>query len=140
VQYETTTAISASPERVWTVLADVERWPEWTSSVSKVEKLDAGELAVGTRVRIKQPGMPRLTWRVIQLEPGRGFSWTTRSPGATTVASHSVDAQGDGTVIARASLQQTGPLSGVVNRLFGKRSRRYADTEAAGLKRRSEEG
>ena len=140
MRYETTAVISAPPERVWTVLADVERWPEWTSSVSKVEKLDPGVLAVGSRVRIKQPGMPPLTWRVTELEPGREFSWMTKSPGATTVASHSVEAQGNGIVIAGFSLQQTGPLSRVADWLFGKRTRRYVDTEVAGLKRRSEEG
>ena len=58
----------------------------------------------------------------------------------TTVADHKVKAQRDGTTLTEAILRQTGPLSGVVAVLFGERTRRYMDVEAAGLKRRCEEG
>ena len=58
----------------------------------------------------------------------------------TTVAEHKIKAQSDGTTVTEAILRQTGPLSGVVGVLFGERTRRYMDVEAAGLKRRCEEG
>ena len=57
----------------------------------------------------------------------------------TTVAEHTLEAQSDGTTV-EAILRQIGPLSGVVGELFGERTRRYLDVEAAGLKRRCEEG
>jgi uncharacterized membrane protein len=86
--YETTITIDAPADDVWAVLADVERWPEWTASMQKVERQGGGDLAVGTTVRIKQPRLPATTWHVTDVEPGRSFSWADSSPGVTTFADH----------------------------------------------------
>ena len=46
--FEISTAISSSAERVWAVLTDVERWPEWTPSITKITRLDSGPFAEGS--------------------------------------------------------------------------------------------
>jgi uncharacterized protein YndB with AHSA1/START domain len=51
VQFEMTVEIEATPDKVWAILADVERWPEWTASMVHVERLNGELLALGTRVR-----------------------------------------------------------------------------------------
>src|SRR5919108_6017075 len=91
MKLERSIAITAPPDTVWSVLADIERWPEWTASMTTVQPLDPGGLAAGARVRIKQPRLPPLVWRVTALEPGRSFDWVARSPGATTVARHRIE-------------------------------------------------
>ena len=60
---------------------DLEHWPEWTASVTSVELLEPGPLAVGTRARVIQPKLKPAVWEVTQAKAGRGFTWVTRHPG-----------------------------------------------------------
>ena len=54
---EDSVEIAAPPQLVWDVFSDVERWSEWTDSVTSLTGLDGPALAVGKRFAIKQPGM-----------------------------------------------------------------------------------
>src|SRR6187399_1299386 len=83
--------ISAPVERVWDVFRDVERWPEWTASVTDLTVVSGPVLAIGSRVRIKQPGLPVLVWEVTAVEPGRSWTWTSRSVGGRTRARHQLE-------------------------------------------------
>lgn len=136
---EQTIDIDAPPERVWAVLADVERWPEWTASVKSIERLDDGPLAVGSRARVRQPRFPVLEWRVTEVEPNRGFKWETRSPGSHGIADHRIEPTTSGSRVT-LSVHQTGFLAAVMSPFFAGIGRRYIAMEAQGLKRRSEAG
>ena len=130
--------VAAPPDRVWAAMSDVERWPEWTASVTRVERLDRGPFGVGSRARVRQPGFPAAVWTVTALEPGRSFAWRSAVPGLTSVAVHRVDPAGDNASRVTLSVTWSGPLAPVIRLLAGKRSRRYVELEAQGLKRRSE--
>ena len=150
MHHETSIEITASPELIWSTLSEVERWPEWTNSVTEVERLDTGDFGVGSRARVKQPGMPRLTWEVTEYAPGEVFSWASKQPGVTTTGGHRFapgpSGRGSGSdvesgrVTVTLTLDQEGFLAPVVWRLTGSRSRRYVQMEAEGLKRRCESG
>jgi uncharacterized membrane protein len=137
VEIETTVEIDSPPDRVWRVMIDVERWPEWTRSIDSVRLLDGQSLAVGARARIKQPRVPALTWKVTELTPERGFVWQTRGIGFDTVGSHTIEPSGGGSRVT-LNVKQTGVLSKLMPWIKAM-SRRYIDIEAQGLKTRSEE-
>jgi uncharacterized membrane protein len=150
MHHETSIEIAASPDLIWSTLSDVERWPEWNPSVTEVERLDAGELGVGSRARVKQPGMPRMVWAVTEQIPGELFIWMSKMPGVTTTGGHRVapgtsggesgeDVPGDRATVT-LSLDHEGFLAPLVWRLTGSRTRRYVQMEAEGLKRRCESG
>lgn len=123
----------------WAALTDVHSWPRWTASMTSVELLDGGPLRLGSRARIKQPGIMPLVWEVTEFRDREEFSWTNRSPGVRTVGRHLIQRNDDGSTRITVELHQTGPLAGVLGALFGRRNVRYLDLEAAGLKAASED-
>jgi uncharacterized membrane protein len=130
--------VAAPPERVWTVMSDIERWPEWTPSVKSIKRLDGGPLRQGSRARIRQPRLLPAVWTVTDIEPNRSFSWKTGSPGVWVVARHAVEPSPGG-ARATLSLQFGGLLGRPVVWLTRELNNRYLMLEAAGLKHRSEE-
>lgn len=136
---ESSIEIGASPEVVWRVFADVERWPSWTASVRRVTPLDGPDLAVGRRFEILQPRFPRLVWTVTELDPGRGWTWRQRSPGATTEAFHELEPlDGGRRTLVRQRIDQRGPGGVLVGFLTRGLTRHYLALEGEGLKRASE--
>ena len=130
--------IQARPETVWGIMYDVERWPEWTPSVTSVRLAGGGPPRVGSRATIRQPKLPPARWVVTELdEPGRRFTWVSRAPGVRVIAEHWVEARGDGSR-ATLSLRFAGVLGGVLGHLTRGINERYLAMEAQGLKRRSE--
>jgi uncharacterized protein YndB with AHSA1/START domain len=136
MRYEKQVEIAASPASVWAVMSDVERWSEWTASIRSVTPQQQGPLAVGHRYRVLQPKLPPAVWEVTELDPGRAFTWVNRSPGLTSTGVHGIDERGgQATVMLR--IEQGGSLA-FLTRPFAGLTRRYVDTEAAGLKKRCE--
>jgi uncharacterized membrane protein len=138
MEQRTSIDVAASPDRVWEVLVDVERWPEWTDSVSSVRLLDAGPLAVGSRVEISQPRIPTGRYTVTALEPGSAFTWEQRQPGSTVSAHHQCAALPDGVTRVELRVVMTGPVGGAVGWLYRTLTTRYLGMEVAGLKARAE--
>ena len=137
---DSSVTIDADAATVWEVFTDVERWSEWTASVTSLRALDEAELAVGRRYEIKQPRMMKLVWEVTAIDPGRSWTWKQRSLGATTLATHEVISDAEGRTLVRQRIDQRGPLGVVVAALTRRMTRRYLELEARGLKARSEAG
>jgi uncharacterized membrane protein len=137
MRFDHSSTIQATPERVWEVFSDVERWPEWTPTVDAVERLDAGRIHIGARTRIRQPKLPVAIWEVTELKEGEYFEWVSRAPGITTTGGHRVISTPEGTV-ATATVIQEGPLGWLFGRLYAGLTKRYIATETAKLKEISE--
>ena len=137
MEFETAVLIDAPAAVVWETMTDVESYPSWTETMSEVRRLDAGPLAAGSRVRIKQPKLGSHVWTVTEIEPGRSFTWVTSAPGARTVASHTIESTARGTRLV-LRIDQRGVLGRLIARPLAKLTQRYIETEAAGCKAWSE--
>lgn len=135
--FHISTEINASPEHVWSILADVRRWPEWTASMSEVHPLKVTPLEVGSRVRVVQPRLKPAIMTITEWEPGRGFVWVAKNLGLLAIAGHQLEPTEAGCT-ATLSVDYRGLLSFPVALLARKLTKRYIKLEAEGLKARSE--
>jgi hypothetical protein len=73
-QIKTEIIINASREKVWKILTDFERYPEWNPFIVSIK----GRLAIGQRLEniLSSKGKTfRFTPRVVAVEPGQYFAW-----------------------------------------------------------------
>ena len=126
--------IEARPDEVVKVLFDVERWPEWTSTMTSVRRLEKGPLAVGSKARVRQPNLLPAVWRVTELDSASGFRWVNQSIGLRLEAEHWVAGTDTGSK-ATLSFRFSGLLGPLAARFYGDQSKRYIDVEAEGLRK-----
>ena len=130
-----TVEIRVSPAHVWSVLLDVEHWPEWTTSVTRVQRMELGPLTLGSRTRIWQPRLMPAVWCVTSLDDRRHiFAWTTRTLGVKIIGRHQVDAVKNHSRVT-LSLDYSGPLSAVIARVYRDLIWDYITREGNGLKK-----
>ncbi|MBE1534966.1 SRPBCC family protein [Actinomadura algeriensis] len=139
MRFEITVDVAAPPERVWSVMADVERLPDLTPSMDGVELLD-GPLRLSARARVRQPRLATAVWTVTEFTERESFAWESRAAGVTTTGGHFVRPAPDGGATLRLTLVQTGPLAPVIGLLFGRRARAYVTMEAHAVKKAAEAG
>lgn len=79
--------IDADPGRVWEVVSDVTRMPEWSPELRRLYPFGKDRRP---RVGLTMLGINRrgfavwpTTSKVVRLEPGRAVAWRTRESGAT---------------------------------------------------------
>jgi len=130
--------IDAPSDVVWAVTRDVERWPEWTPTVTSVRLADDRELGPGSVARIKQPMQPESEWVVTEFRDGERFAWETRRPGLHMVGTHELAAAGTGTRNV-LTLEATGVIAVIFRPLLGWAVRKALADENRGLKVRCEQ-
>ena len=136
--FQIETEINASAEVVWATMRDVERWPEWTPTVTSVRLETPPPLGVGSRAVIRQPKLPPALWRIVELEDSRrSFTWVNSAPGVRVVATHSVVPFGEGSRVM-LSVRFEGLLGPILGFATQKLNNRYLAMEAHGLKSRVE--
>jgi carbon monoxide dehydrogenase subunit G len=121
--------VTASPERVWELVGDVEHWDRLLPTIRAVTRLDGGgPVGVGARFQVRQPGLPPAAYEVTRWSPGGGFTWVSTAPGARTTATHEL-IPADGGTRLRLGIEWTGPLAGLVGALLGTKARRLVEQE-----------
>jgi hypothetical protein len=118
-------------------MKDVERWPEWTPSMSKVELQQPGDVQVGSKVRITQPKLPAAVWTVTKVEPNRYLEWRSTAPILTSTGEHRIEPEGGGVRLILA-IEQTGLLVPILKLFYRSTIKQYLDMESKGFKTRAE--
>ena len=138
MRFEQAIDIDARQQRVWDVLSDVEAWPRRIDTVDVVELLTPAPVAVGSRVRLKQPKLPEGTWDITAWDPPSFFEFRQKSGGVTTVAGHRVDPLEEHRSRLTLTLEMWGLLVPVIGLLYKNLTNRYMTIEAEGMKRAAE--
>lgn len=113
--------IDAPPDRVWTVLTDFERFPDWNPFVTRVE----GDPRVGEtlKIEVQLPGSRRLNFTpiVLRAEPGRELTWVGTMPLGAFRGEHfhRIEAAGDSRIRFVHGEHFSGWMVGLVWRLYG---------------------
>jgi uncharacterized membrane protein len=133
MRFEQSVEVEAQQQRVWDVLSDVAAWPKRIETVDSVELLTPAPLAVGSRLRLKQPKLGEGMWDVTIWDAPSYFELRQESSSITSVAGHRVEALEEGRSRLTLSLDMHGPLIPVAL-FFRGLTNRYMTNEAQGLK------
>jgi carbon monoxide dehydrogenase subunit G len=131
---ENSLTIAAPVHRVWDLTIDIERWSTLTPTILSVERLDDGELRVGSSARVAQPRMPVAVWTVTELEPLSRFVWEARILGSRFVGGHHLTSTPDG-VRNALTLDVNGWTAGLLSLVAGSAMRQAIATENEGFRR-----
>jgi hypothetical protein len=137
MSFEANADISASPDRIWTILVDGAKYPEWDSGVLSVD----GRVAPGETIKVVSAANPGRTFpvKVTTFEPNTAMTWSGGLPLGLFkgVRTFTLTSAGDTT---RFHMREaySGPLSAMMSRSIPDLGPSFAQF-AAGLKRRAEQ-
>ncbi len=125
---------TAPADRLWAVLSDVRRWPQWLPTVDAVTPHEPDRPdEVGASYTVEQPGMPRAVWTMTGIEPGRSFTWESVRPGIRTVGTHTLTPGQDGSTTIGLGITWSGFLAPLIRLALGRKTLDYVTREAAAL-------
>ena len=144
IEVEIETGIGRAPADVFAVLIDVERYPEWliASGIVRVERLDSGPLAAGSRLRISQTVAGRSTvldGSVTELAPAARFGLRGKDKDGVSIQIDAVLALDELATRLRWSLRLGLPLRfRMFEKMVAPQAKRAAVLDLEALKRRLE--
>lgn len=130
---EKTDAIRSSPERIFSTLIAVEKWSQWTKSVSKARYINSKLCEFGVQIKIYQPKLPPAVWIVQEITKNRSLVWVKRSFGLKMTANHFIIGSGKEQTV-KLQIVYEGFLAGFFYKLTSKLTEKYLSMEVAGLK------
>ena len=108
--FDAVSVISASPEKVWGILIDGARYPDWDSGVLGVD----GRIAPGETIKVRSSANPGRTFpvKVTEFDPSKSMTWSGGMPLGLFkgVRTFSLSPAGDGTTRFEVREEYTGPL------------------------------
>ncbi len=133
--FEHRLTIAAPASAVWALTLDVVELPSITPTIEEGDLVDPAPLAVGSRVRLRQPGDKPRIWTVDEIEPGRRFAWSTGALGTTMQAVHEVTPLDAGSCTNTLRIELSGATAPLLRRLMAAKIRDNLAQENAGFAR-----
>jgi uncharacterized protein YndB with AHSA1/START domain len=129
--------VAAPPERVWTLLTDFARMPQWSPELVRMVALKPGGLRLGQwylGINRRKAAVWPTRSVVSVLEPGRCVAWDTRSSGARWIWELVAEGSGGTRVVHRRPVpKRITALSKVFAPLALGGSESHADELEAGM-------
>jgi uncharacterized protein YndB with AHSA1/START domain len=97
----------ASPEALWRLYSDVATWPSWDDAVERVS-LD-GPFQPGAAGTFKLRGQDALDFRLLEVDPRRGFTDETAIPGGVVRFRHTIEPLAGGGARIEHAVEIEGP-------------------------------
>jgi hypothetical protein len=123
---------------VWALWEDPARWPEWNEQLESGEL--EGELAVGTRVKVKYRRGGRMEFEVVSLEPEHLYVHEARLPGARLGHEHRLQQLDTSTCEINHRLYVRGLMSGFWALMLGRKRMRESVVKFCEREREIAEG
>ncbi|HXK33567.1 MAG TPA: SRPBCC family protein [Dehalococcoidia bacterium] len=131
--------VDAAPAGVWSILTDVERWPEWTGTITRMYVERGASLGLGALVHAESPGGRKTEWTVTEFDAPRSLTWEMRpSAGVVVSSGHVIMPEGDGSRVTFA-VNTRGWAGRLLAPLVHRQLRPNLESEVTGFKRRAEE-
>jgi uncharacterized protein YndB with AHSA1/START domain len=108
----------ASPQKIWQLWADVEHWRDWDQAI-EWSRID-GEIAPGTKGELKPKQGPRSIFTIVEVEPERKFTDTTKLPGCNLAFIHEIEPSPAGTKITHR-IRMEGITTPLFAQILGKK-------------------
>jgi uncharacterized protein YndB with AHSA1/START domain len=116
-EHEHTAATAASPQAVWQVLRDLDRWGSWDTSMEWVRL--QGPFQAGSEVVMKPKGQDPITSVIVEATENRVYADQTDMGDVTLRFSHTLEPlEGGGTKVTHR-LEITGPAADQVGPELG---------------------
>lgn len=96
VSHTASIGMSAPVEKVWGLMSEIEKWPEWNKDVTSAHL--NGELAPGTAFTWKA-GPGTITSTLQAVEPGKLIAWSGKTMGIKAVHIWRLAAEGNATLV-----------------------------------------
>jgi hypothetical protein len=129
--------VSADPETVWAVMADIARWPDWKPDITAATV--QGPVRPGTSFSWKSgPGTIRSTFQVVQRPTELSWTGTTMKIPAIHVDQLPASDQQPGHTTVRREASWSAPLARLFRRPFTRTLQTAIDIGLVRLKAESE--
>jgi hypothetical protein len=106
--YEHVAEAEVAPETIWSVLADIDGWAEWDTSLEQISLL--GPFQVGTEISMTPVGQQPIRSTIVEIVDNRRYADRTEFAGVSLLFSHTLTASAGGTRIVHR-LEIGGPTA-----------------------------